>query len=72
MLFRHEDKMQYERVTAGKTNHLFAVGLCLAGLALGAYGFTQGDNAAINLAIMAFGASIVFKIISKIQGWFWN
>jgi len=69
--FRHEDRMEYKYVTAGKENFLLAH-LCFWGGVAGVVaGFTVFPPA-LFFGGIAIAASIVLWIISSIQRWFWR
>ena len=71
MTIRHEDRMEYKYVTAGKENFLLAHLCFWGGIAGVVAGFTVFPPA-LFFGGIAIVASIALWIISSIQRWFWR
>ena len=71
MTFRHEDRMEYQYITAGKDAHLLAVLAFLVGIGALAAAFTV-DPRAMLIAAVAIPVAVIAKIVSAIQRWYWR
>lgn len=67
----HQDRMGYQRVTAGKSNRVYSILFFWLAIVLGVAGFTFHPYA-LYLAVASMGLSIVLKITSKVQRWYWR